>query len=285
MNSNILGRGSSAYVVYPSLDGTKGMVSKISSRWYLEGELRNIHLLPDIGPYKIDKNAEIRKLPYYNHDVDACYMNIPFIDGNTLESYFDELRLFTGSLNELHHHLVLLFALRDEIKKMNALGVKHGDIKLDNIMYSKADDRMYLVDFGLTCLIDEEDYDDGQDDDIIWFDSEIIETYVRSLINTDDGRKWILVNGVCQFSSKVEDFDVFSYNFDFIESVNYFQVNALTYHPNSENIINEVKELLKTTPTYERDEKIHSKLWFPYRRPMFEVDVLDVEKLKNSLNL
>lgn len=292
MDLKILGQGASGFVVFPSLDRVPNMVSKISSESILIQEHQNINLLPEVGPYKIDKNASIKRvpddlkelLPKSEEGFEPYYMDIPFIDGKTLEQFFSDDGMFLGSLEEIHHHLKLLLILREEIFHINnKYNVKHGDIQDVNIMYSEIDDRMYLIDFGLTRIIDNDD-EEGQDDDLINFDSNVINIYLKSLVNTKIGNKWIVGHNICQFSKDINNFNVFKYKGDFISGVKYDKIDFLRYHPDRNDIIEKVNKMLESNPTYKRDEDIHKILYYPYNKPSYEIDEIDIENLRIALN-
>lgn len=295
MDIKIIGQGCNGFVVLPAVNGIDNMVSKISSESTLEEELQNINLLPEGGPYKIDKNSQIKPLPNDLKELlpnieDSYYMNIPYIDGKALEEYFSEDGIFLGSLAEIHHQLKLLLNLREEIAQLNGeYNVKHGDIQNVNIMYSTIDDRMYLIDFGLTRTInredEEEEDEEGQDDDLMNFDDNIINVYLKSLLLTKIGHNWIVNHSICEFSKYINDFNVFKYSGDFIEGVKYDKVDFLKFHPDREAIMEKVNNMLANKPTYKRDEEIHELLYFPYSKPSYEITEVNIENLKEALHM
>lgn len=293
MDLKVLGKGSNGFVVFPSIDRIPNMVSKVSSETTLEEEFQNINLLPEVGPYKINKNVTIKRVPnelkellpeYKNYLEDFYYMNIPFVDGKMIQDYFSHDGLFLGSLEEIHVHLELLLNLRDEINFLNKeYGVKHGDIQSCNIIYSEIDNRMYLIDFGLTRMIDNED-EEGQDDDLISFDYNILNEYLNSLLNTKIGYNWIVAFDICKFYKQINDYDIFKFKGDFLESINYKKVGYLMFNPNKEEIIDKVNIMLKDKPTYKRDEEIHKILFYPYTKPSYKVDEINIDNLRRRLN-
>lgn len=292
MDIRVIGRGSNGFVIFPSIDRLPNMASKISSKSTLEEELQSINLLPENGPYKIKKDSQIKRIPDVLKEIfpgsektpEQYYMNIPFIDGKILEDYFSDDGIFLGSLEEIHHHLKLLLTLREEIENMNrGFGIKHGDIQDVNIMYSEKDDKMYLIDFGLTRVINNED-EEGQDDDLDSFDFNIIKKYLKYLVNTKIGNKWIVGNHICHFSKDINDFNVFEYEGDFLKGVKYDKVDFIRYHPDRDRIIDRINRMLKDKPTYERDEEIHYVLCYPYERPSYDIDDINIDNMKLALN-
>jgi serine/threonine protein kinase len=136
--------------------------------YYGKNEIGEDLAIKMIDTSKIDKKhieSEIEILKKINCDIDnvLCYFDYGIIDNKMyiITKYIKDskelIHLKDENIN-LKQKIDIMIKLTETFEKISKRGILHLDIKPQNILYYKSDDvyNIYIIDFGLSCLISEE---------------------------------------------------------------------------------------------------------------------------------
>lgn len=153
-----IGRGINGIVYYnPALkceDDTQPegeYISKLMSKKKAGAEYSQAELIRRAIPYAAIYPEYMCKSSVIEDDKDTLLFSK--FGGEPFSIYFEYLDTYTKGttpkFNNEDHNTILnaLYILRDQIKDMNAKGLYHNDINVENILYNETTNTMYLIDF------------------------------------------------------------------------------------------------------------------------------------------
>jgi len=200
MNSRIIGNGTQGYVVRPPINLTdENFVGKLGLYNNLINEYNMAQKFHPEGPYQLNpiklekiNSEDVELITNVFKNSDVYQLVIPYIHGKSLNIFFDNNGIYVDSVNNWIDQLKALLFLQKEIQLFNSLGLYHNDIDTSNIIYNDFEKKMYLIDFGLASIYDE-DVDEDESSNIC----NIISSLLFGMLNRIPVKEWILNNNIC----------------------------------------------------------------------------------------